>query len=189
MTDFNMPPAEAGFEKRGGWVLRALMSMFALTEAQAAGIVGNLGYESIGFKTLQEIAPTVHGSRGGYGWAQWTGPRRDDFEYWCKENGLDPASDEANFGFLCVELETTQKHALNMVKLTTGLGTAVFTFGFWFERPGGTTSDHLPGYEGRLEYANRALHGYHSTTVMPQTVPQPGDSFWTRLLKTIGLVE
>ncbi|XKM41271.1 phage tail tip lysozyme [Rhizobium ruizarguesonis] len=49
---------------------------FQLSPEQAAGVVGQLGQESAGFGTMQEVNPLVPGSRGGYGYAQWTGPRR-----------------------------------------------------------------------------------------------------------------
>ena len=52
---------------------------FNLTPAQAAGIAGNLAHETGGFKHMQEIQPMIPGSRGGYGFAQWTGPRRRAF--------------------------------------------------------------------------------------------------------------
>src|SRR5258706_3609441 len=39
-----------------------------ITREQACGIFGNLGTETGGFTALQEIKPTVAGSRGGYGW-------------------------------------------------------------------------------------------------------------------------
>ena len=53
-----------------------LMRDLGLTDLQAAGLLGNLGHESGGFRQLQEVAPAVAGSRGGWGLAQWTGPRR-----------------------------------------------------------------------------------------------------------------
>ena len=62
--------------------LASLMADLFLTREQAAGILGNLGFESVGFTKLQEIAPMVSGSRGGYGAAQWTAGRRVAFERW-----------------------------------------------------------------------------------------------------------
>jgi hypothetical protein len=44
-----------------------LMRDLGLTDIQAAGLLGNLGHESGGFRQLQEIAPAVPGSRGGWG--------------------------------------------------------------------------------------------------------------------------
>src|SRR5437879_2467078 len=110
MPDFDMP-SSGTFEVRGGWLVKVLAERFALTLTQAAGIVGNLGYESVGLAILQEIKPAVSGSRGGYGWAQWTGPRRGTFEAWCALNKVAPSSDLANYGYLCQELRTTQSHS------------------------------------------------------------------------------
>lgn len=93
-------------------VAKRLQSDFGLTPAAAAGFAGNLSHESGDFKILQEINPTVKGSRGGYGWAQWTGPRRRQFEKWAADNGLDPASNAANYGFLKYELQNTPEGAV-----------------------------------------------------------------------------
>lgn len=93
-------------------VAKRLQADFGLTPAAAAGFAGNLAHESKDFTTLQEIAPMVPGSRGGYGWAQWTGPRRRQFEQWAAQNGLDPASKEANYGFLKYELQNTPEGAV-----------------------------------------------------------------------------
>ena len=89
-----------------------LMRDLGLTDLQAAGLLGNLGHESAGFRQLQEVTPAVAGSRGGWGLAQWTGPRRMAMEAWCRARGLDPADPEANYGYLCAELRTTEAAAL-----------------------------------------------------------------------------
>lgn len=91
----------------GRRLLGDLQEVFGLTREQAAGFVGNLAHETGDFKFLQEIEPLVPGSRGGYGFAQWTGPRRENFEAWSKENNLDPSSYEANLGFLVHEINNT----------------------------------------------------------------------------------
>ncbi|MEG9527189.1 MAG: phage tail tip lysozyme, partial [Hyphomicrobiales bacterium] len=78
-----------------------LMLDLGLTDLQSAGLLGNLGHESGGFRQLQEVSPAVAGSRGGRGLAQWTGPRRVAMEAWCRARGLDPANPEAGYGFLC----------------------------------------------------------------------------------------
>lgn len=150
------------FEERGGRVVRNLVQQFALSPNQAAGIVGNLGYESIGFTTLQEKKPLVEGSAGGYGWAQWTAGRRRAFEAYCNAGGLDQASDEANYGFLCKELNSTHAYVLRALKHETELERCVFVFGRLYEAPFGTTATNLPGYEGRLDYAIQALDGYQA---------------------------
>ena len=93
-------------------VAKRLQADFGLTPAAAAGFAGNLAHESGDFNILQEINPTVKGSRGGYGWPQWTGPRRRQFEQWAAQNGLDPSSKEANYGFLKYELQNTPEGAV-----------------------------------------------------------------------------
>ena len=103
----------------GLWLSRQLMKDFDLSPGAAAGFAGNLHWECNGFKTLQEIKPVVKGSRGGYGWAQWTGPRRREFEAWAKENDLDLDSREANYGFLKHELKTTEKRVIGKLKGVT----------------------------------------------------------------------
>lgn len=102
-------PAGRGslYAQRAGLIVTDLQNSLGLTREQAAGLVGNLGYESGGFKSLQEIAPRG-GGRGGYGYAQWTGPRRRNFEAWAKEHNLDPRSHEANVGFLKHELQSPE---------------------------------------------------------------------------------
>ena len=70
-----------------------LKSQFGMTTEQAAGFVGNLWHETGGFKFMQELKPTVKGSKGGLAFAQWTGDRRDDFESILKKLGdLPPES-------------------------------------------------------------------------------------------------
>jgi hypothetical protein len=150
---FDMPALPASFEERGGWVLKALMEDFDLSREAAAGIIGNVGFES---------SPLVSGSAGGYGWAQWTGPRRRAYEAWCVEVGLDPASDRANYNYMCEELSGDYGYCLIALRNLHTVEECVFTFGRLYEAPYGTTKTHLPGYDGRLAYARRALAGYQA---------------------------
>ncbi len=93
-----------------------LKSQFGMTTEQAAGFVGNLWHETGGFKFMQELKPTVKGSRGGLAFAQWTGDRRDDFENLLKELGDLPAeSYEGNWAMISEEFDTTEKSALNKI--------------------------------------------------------------------------
>jgi hypothetical protein len=174
---FDMPKTGT-WEQRGGWVVRRLMSDCGLTIEQAAGIVGNIGFESGKFQSLHEIGQP-EGS-GGYGWAQWTASRRVSFLDWCKAHNLDWRSDEANYGYLLAELNTTQAKSLAQVKKTSTVEAAVFTFGYWFERPRGTTKTYLPGNAERLKYAQRALAGATAPPVVP-TVPNDVVTPWDRL--------
>lgn len=172
MTDvFDMPGAEATFEERGGWVVNRLCSTFNLQPHQAAGIVGNVGYESGGFEKLREIGQPE--GRGGYGWGQWTADRRVTFLAYAEAEGLDWRSDEANFGYLVKELSGSYKTTITQVAKTATLQAAVFSVGETYERPGGTTSSFLPGLADRTSWGQRALKGAQGTALPAVAAPVP----------------
>ena len=118
LTPERAPPAggRAGggrgdlYAQRAPMIMADLKRELGLTHEQAAGLVGNLGYESAGFKALQEGRP-ISGA-GGFGYAQWTGPRRRKFMQYAQQRGLDPKSHEANVGFLKHEL--TGEHSATL---------------------------------------------------------------------------
>lgn len=127
-----------------------LIKDLSITSNQGCGIWGNIGAETGGFTALQEIKPTVKGSRGGFGWMQWTGPRRKKFEAWCVEKKLNPASDEANYQYLVQETLTDEAHSLVQLRKTTTVEAATETFMKQNLRPG------IPNLPGRLNYAKQA---------------------------------
>jgi hypothetical protein len=139
------------FTDKAPWIMNLLRADFGLTVEEAAAVLGNIGHESGGFKYFQEIKPTVPGSRGGFGWCQWTGPRRVAFEAYCKRNGLDPFSDKANYGFLFMELKGTEKAAIPALKKAKGLEAKVAAFEDKFERAG------IKNMPSRMRYANQAM--------------------------------
>lgn len=141
-----------------------LQSDLALTRVQAAGPFGNGDVESAGFNTLQEIKPVVPGSAGGYGWMQWTGPRRKQYVAWCSDNGLNPAEDEANYRFMVYELQTTEKAALAALRQATTVEQAATTVCTRYLRPG------VPHLDRRITSARAAL-GYLGGTVGPAPAP------------------
>ena len=57
-----------------------------------------------------------------------------NFEKFCEDQGLQPSSDAANYGFLKRELLTTEKATVPTMKQTTTLGGAVRAFEAKFER-------------------------------------------------------
>src|SRR5262249_36370806 len=79
-------------DTKGPKIMADLMRDFGLTDIQAAGILGNIGQECGGFTLWQEAHP-LGGGQGGYGWCQWTGPRRTSFFAWCAQQGLSVQSD------------------------------------------------------------------------------------------------
>lgn len=159
--------AEKTFRQKAPWMMRRLISEFTFSISDAAAIAGNAGHESLGFTKLQEMKPTVEGSRGGYGWFQWTGPRRRAYEAWCKEKKLDPASDEANYGFLAHELRTTEKRAIDATKKAKTFRDKVVAFEMAFERAG------VKHYDSRVRWAEIALDAYSKAGAKPDAPVQP----------------
>jgi hypothetical protein len=66
----------------------------------AAGIVENLKDESGLDPGINEVEPLVPGSRGGFGLAQWTGPRRVALENYAAQRGANIADPQLQLDFL-----------------------------------------------------------------------------------------
>jgi hypothetical protein len=142
-----------------------LMADFGFSLEDAAAIMGNLGHESNGFTAFQEINPTS--GRGGWGWAQWTGPRRVAFEEYVKRNNLDPKSDKANYAHLFNELKGPEKAAVAKTKAADGLYNKVVAFEKAFERAG------VKAYNSRMQWAERAMDAYESASIPPPVETEP----------------
>ncbi|TXN27400.1 phage tail tip lysozyme [Methylobacterium sp. WL19] len=140
------------FDAKTPGIMANLMKDLNLSKEQAAGILGNLGHESAGMTAYQEGKP-LGGGRGGAGWAQWTGPRRRAFEAWSASKGLDPRSDDANYGFLKHELGTTHKGALASLRRQNTVDGATVDFERTYEAAG------VKHYGSRLGYARKAFNG------------------------------
>lgn len=151
MSDYRL------FISKAPQVMRHLVDDFDFTAVQAAAILGNVGHECAGFKLMQERRPVS--GRGGYGWCQWTGPRRRAFEAWVAENGLEIDSDAANYGFLKYELTETSEHrAVDHLKRTRSLVDGVRAFEQAFLRAG------VKHYPSRERYAEIALAAFNGRT-------------------------
>lgn len=162
-----MNKAEITFRSIAPGAMQTLLRLVpAWTVEDAAAAFGNAGHESLGFTKLQEIKPVVKGSRGGYGWFQWTGPRRKAFEAYCRDEGLDPASPTANVSFLAHELDTTEKATVTRVGNAVGLEAKTKAFELAFERPG------VAHTEQRLAWARIALDAYNAA-YPAKSVPLP----------------
>lgn len=184
------------FQELAPRLMRDLLSepkfQFALDDA--AAITGNAAYECAGFEKLQEIAPTVKGSKGGWGFFQWTGSRRTAFEAWCKRKGFAPDSYEANYSFLVRELLTSEAKTVQAVKAANGLDAKVKAFEAKYERAG------VKAYAKRLDWAKKALAEYQKAAPAPapkpapapipkHVDPPPATSMWlARLLMWLGLM-
>ncbi len=142
------------FEEKAPKVMSALMKQFKLKDFQAAGVLGNLGHESGGFVYLHEIGQPE--GEGGYGWGQWTGPRRVEFLNWCAANKLGWETDAANLGYLIHELSGEYRSTISALLKCTSLSGAVLAFERHYERAG------IPAIGERVIWGHRALNAYHA---------------------------
>ena len=81
----------------------------------ALGFAGNFVAESNLDPGINEIKPLVPGSRGGFGLAQWTGPRRRQLEAFAGSQGKPVSDPEMQMDFLAWELKNTEKGAANAI--------------------------------------------------------------------------
>jgi hypothetical protein len=145
---------EAPFRMKAPEFMRQLMEDFELHDIHAAAILGNIGYNCAGFTFLHEMGqPEL---KDGYGWVQWTGPRRVAFFEWCRDHNLDFTDDAANYGFLKCELSTSYKDAITALRKTSTLEAAVRAFERNFE------SVRVPDYSSRNKWASRALEAFRT---------------------------
>lgn len=149
-------------------IMEKLIADFSLKDFQAAGLLGNIGEECDGFREMQERKPLIPGSKGGLGWAQWTGPRRTKFEAFCSAKGLTPFADAANYGFLKEELSSSQAMSLAAVQKAASIGKAVRTFEATFER----AKAGLEHFDRRDQWADLALRSFRASadTMVPAAV-------------------
>ena len=158
-VDTATPNNGFSFNKTSVRLAKDLMRDFDLTATQAAAFVGNLAVETDRFNALQEYRPLVKGSRGGAGFAMWTGKRRVAFEDWAKQNELDVTSYEANYGYLKHELTTRLPNTIGNIGRNTisrlrnkeGLDAATDFVSKYYLRPG------IPHLDMRRAYAAEIL--------------------------------
>lgn len=143
------------FKPRAVWLMAMLMKDFPVWGIMdAAADAGNSGYESAGFTALQEIKPVVSGSRGGYGWYMWTGPRRLEYEAYCTRNNFDPSADLSNYKFHFLELKGPERHTIDAVASANTLADKVRAFEDAYERAG------VKNYADRIAWAKIALEAW-----------------------------
>lgn len=162
--------AEQTFRAKAPAIMAQLLRDFPITPEDAAAILGNLGHESAGLTILQEIKPTVAGSKGGYGWAQWTGPRRRAYEAYCARTGKNPASGDANYAYLFIELkgiEGSEKAAIGKLVAANGLDAKVEAFEKAFLRAG------VKHYDSRKQWAKVALDAWRAKGGEGVPIPKP----------------
>jgi hypothetical protein len=132
----------------------------------AIGIAGNIAVESNFNPGINEIAPVVPGSRGGYGLIQWTGPRRRQFEDYAQTRGV--AFDDLNtqLDFLNWELQNTERRAADRIFAAQTPEEAARLTSELFLRPG------IPHLDRRIAETQRLAGNYQPGTGRAPTRPQ-----------------
>lgn len=128
----------------------------------ARGMVANMIAESRLDPGINEIAPLVPGSRGGYGLNQWTGPRRRQYEAFAAERGAPLDDLDTQLDFTLWELQNTESRAWNALQSAADEVEAARIYSEKFLRPG------IPHMENRLAHARR-LAGVNPGTASEAT--------------------
>lgn len=106
-----------------------------IPEHIADGFVMNFEDESGLNPGINEIAPIVPGSRGGFGLAQWTGPRRKSLEAYAASVGKPVSDMNVQLDFLMQELQGPEAAAWQEIAAAQDSGTAAAAIVNSFLRP------------------------------------------------------
>jgi hypothetical protein len=101
----------------------------------ADGFLMNFKDESGLDPGINEAAPIVPGSRGGFGLAQWTGPRRVALEKFAAARGAAPSDANVQLDFLMTELQGPESRAARNILAAPDAGSAAAAIATDFLRP------------------------------------------------------
>ena len=144
----------------------------------ALGLAGNIAVESNFNPGINEIAPVVPGSRGGYGLIQWTGPRRVQYEEYAQGRGSALDDFDTQLDFLTWELQNTEQRAADRIFAASTPEEAARLTSDLFLRPG------IPHMDRRIAETQRIAGTYQPGTnalanpASPQSAApqQPGNA-------------
>jgi len=159
-------PITVEFQRKAPAIMQLMIDLLMIEDEDAASALGSFGVETGGFLYREEV-----GGSGGYGWAMWTGSRRDDLEKWCAAHGYYPYGSESEYDEACLAFfihevtETWEKRVLigggtidgiyyPALCDCTHLDQKVESFWRLYERPG------TPHEDWRREMAHEALRLY-----------------------------
>lgn len=115
----------------------------------AQGITANMMSESRLNPGINEAAPVVAGSRGGFGLNQWTGPRRRALEAAAAARGVPVDDLDFQVDYTMEELQGPERRAWDALAQTGDAETAARVYSEKFLRPG------IPHLENRLANARK----------------------------------
>lgn len=144
------------FEDNSRFLMDNLKKDYGLSREQAAGIIGWWGGESGLDPGINEMKPLVPGSRGGFGIAQWTGPRRKALEEFAEKNNMPLSSVQTQYMFFKEEVKKYPQFdkIMKNVKNAGDLRQAILAFQ---EFQTGGDPRAIVALGRRFENANRAL--------------------------------
>ena len=116
-----------------------------IPEHVALGIVSRMKAESRLNPGINEIAPVVPGSRGGYGLNQWTGPRRVQYERFAADRGRPVDDLQTQLDFTVWELRNSEKAAGDAVTAARNPEEAARLYMERYLRPGVVHADMRDG--------------------------------------------
>lgn len=125
----SIPGGDSASYIRSGLINRGL------PEHVADGFLLNMQDESGLDPGINEAAPLVPGSRGGYGLYQLTGPRRRAYEAFASQQGVDPSNIDAQLDFLMSELAGPEANAYQAIMSAPDSGSAAAAIVNQFLRP------------------------------------------------------
>lgn len=134
---------------------------------QAKGVAANMIAESRLDTGINEIAPLVKGSRGGYGLNQWTGPRRRAIEAEAARRGV--ALDDLDFqlDYTMYELQGPESRAWKSLQGAQTAEEAARIYSEQFLRPG------IPHLESRVAHARRLEKSWDKPQATAPTAKKP----------------
>ena len=151
------------------WIVRD--SGLGLNYAQAAGIVANWMTESRVNPNINERNPLIPGSRGGYGIAQWTGPRRKALDAWLQSQGKTEATSTLydQLRFFAKEYRENRAFKLEGLRSMTSPSAAAMHFYKNYEVPPSTDRTGPK----RQAYANSLFSEFGNKGVNPPKITPP----------------
>jgi hypothetical protein len=141
-----------GLHPNAAIVARHLRDNLKLSDAQIAGVLGNLSQES-GFNSRVNEGGGIGAPKGagGFGLAQWTGGRQTNLINFAKQRKMDPGDPNLQAQFLTAELQGPEKRALASLQGAVSPEQSALVFRRDFERAG------VPKDENRFKAARTAL--------------------------------
>lgn len=134
------------------WFIEGLVSR-GMPRHVAEAFAWNARDESRMDPGINEIAPLVPGSRGGFGLMQWTGPRRKALESFAAERGMDVADPNLQLDFLMYELQGPESAAGRSIMTAPDTKTAAAAIVNDFLRPAEVNrAKREAAYLGGIDY-------------------------------------